>query len=59
MCSSSIPLEPSGVAVTVTAAGATPENSDAGPESTTTHKTPRRGRLQPYMGMRDCMVCFG
>src|SRR5450759_5318553 len=32
MCSSSIPLEPGGVAITVTAAGATPENSDAGPE---------------------------
>ena len=32
MCSSSIPLEPEAVTVTVTAAGATPENSDAGPE---------------------------
>jgi len=55
MCSSSIPLEPEEVAVAVTAAGATPENLDAGPEHHHPQDAEKR-RLPPYMGMRDCMV---
>jgi hypothetical protein len=49
------PPEPDGVVVTVTAAGATPENSDAGPE----HNHPQDAQKRtppPYVGMRDCMV---
>ena len=42
MCSNSIPLEPGEVAVTVTAAGATPENSDAGPEHGHPHIADKR-----------------
>ena len=55
MCSSSIPLEPEEAAVAVTAAGATPENLDAGPEHNHPQDAEKR-RVPPYMGMRDCMV---
>ena len=60
MCSSSIPLEPGGVTVTVTAAGATPVNSDAGPEDSHPQNAEKKeDACRRTWGCESAWLCFG